>query len=77
MKSHWKEQGYKKEEISDLWNEYVDRSLRPRLVGFEIMMAPYTVAHININFQLKLTGYTGNSDDRLNVVLTNSLDPAN
>tara|TARA_B100000767_G_scaffold272135_1_gene299197 strand:- start:742 stop:4176 length:3435 start_codon:yes stop_codon:yes gene_type:complete len=75
MKAYWEGEGHNKSEIVELWNEYVDESLIPRLVGIEIMMAPYTIAHMNINLQLKQTGYTRNSEIRLNLVLANTLDP--
>ena len=75
MKARWEYEGRNKSEIVELWNEYVDESLIPRLVGIEIMMAPYTIAHMNINLQLKQTGYTRNSEVRLNLVLANTLDP--
>ena len=48
MSSHWKQEGKGKSEIHNLWNEYVDRDLLPRLYGFELMMAPYSVAHLKI-----------------------------
>lgn len=31
-----------------LWNEYVNTDLLPRLHGFELMMASYTIAHLKL-----------------------------
>ena len=59
------------------WNDYVDKHLLPRLNGFELMMAPYTIAHLKLNMVLRETGYTSQSDQRLRVYLTNSLEEFN
>ena len=37
----------------------------PRLHGFELMMAPYSVAHMKLGLKLKETGYEFESDERL------------
>lgn len=42
--------------------------------GFEILMAPYAVAHIKLDMLLAETGYQHKIDKRLNVYLTNSLE---
>jgi hypothetical protein len=77
MLSHWKQEGKGKSEIHILWNEYVDKDLLPRLYGFELMMAPYSVAHLKIGLKLQQTGYDSDSGNRLNVYLTNTLaEPA-
>lgn len=62
------------DELKCLWNEYVPEHLLPRLNAFELMMAPYAVAHMKLALTLKETGYEFNSDERLNVYLTNSLE---
>lgn len=58
------------------WNEYVPKHLLPRLYGFELMMAPYAVAHMKLGLTLKHTEYDFASDERLRVYLTNALQPA-
>lgn len=58
------------------WNQYVSEHLLPRLHGFELMMAPYTIAHMKLGLKLKETGYDFGSDERLRVYLTNALQPA-
>lgn len=62
------------EELGRAWNEYVPENLLPRLNAFELMMAPYAVAHMKLAMVLKDTGYKFDSDTRLNVYLTNSLE---
>ncbi|MCL2065692.1 MAG: N-6 DNA methylase, partial [Candidatus Cloacimonetes bacterium] len=57
-----------------LWQSYVSDHLLPRLNGFEILMAPYTMAHLNLNWTLEKTGFINENEKRLRVFLTNSLD---
>lgn len=59
------------------WSSYVEQHLLPRLNGFELMMASYTIAHLKLNMVLRETGYTPQSDQRLRVYLTNSLEEYN
>jgi len=59
------------------WNNYVEQHLIPRLNGFELMMASYTIAHLKLNMVLRETGFTQHSDQRLRVYLTNSLEEFN
>lgn len=66
--------GQPKDAIQAEWNAYVPEHLLPRLNGFELMMAPYAVAHMKLAMVLKDTGYQFDSDERLRVYLTNSLE---
>lgn len=66
--------GMAKEHIQSEWNHYVPEHLLPRLNGFELMMAPYAVAHMKLAMVLKDTGYQFDSDERLQVYLTNTLE---
>src|SRR5690606_20950182 len=59
-----------------LWDGYVADHLLPRLHGFELLMAPYAVAHLKLDLLLQDTGYTFSRDERLGVYLTNALDDA-
>lgn len=59
------------------WGSYVEQHLLPRLNGFELMMASYTIAHLKLNMVLRETGFTQQSDKRLRVYLTNSLEEHN
>ena len=60
-----------------VWNSYVEQHLLPRLNGFELMMASYTIAHLKLNMVLRETGFVQQSDQRLRVYLTNSLEEFN
>jgi len=55
---------------------YVAQHLLPRLHGFELMMAPYAVAHLKLGWLLKQTGYDFAGSERLRVYLTNTLEEA-
>lgn len=55
------------------WPAYVRDDLVPRLLGFELMMAPYTVAHLKLGLTLRESG-VGDFGGRLGVYLTNTLD---
>lgn len=74
MVNKWKKQGYKDAQIQAAWNEYVPTSLLPRLYGYELMMAPYAIAHMKIGLKLYETGYRFASDQRANIYLTNALE---
>jgi predicted helicase len=58
------------------WNGYVADHVLPRIFGFELLMAPYVIAHLKLGLQLKNTGYTFQSKERLGVYLTNTLEEA-
>ncbi len=55
------------------WPSYVNDNLLKRLHGFELMMAPYTIAHLKLGMTLKETG-VDNLHGRLGVYLTNTLE---
>ena len=74
MTAKWRKQGKEKSEIEEAWNDDVPRHLLPRLYGFELMMAPYAMAHMKLGLKLKETGYDFESRARLNVCLTNTLE---
>jgi N-6 DNA Methylase len=56
------------------WSEYVGEHLLPRIFGFELLMAPYAIAHLKLGLFLDETGYQFDSGKRLEVYLTNTLD---
>ncbi len=60
-----------------IWQQYVEQHLIPRLHGFEILMASYAVAHIKLDMLLGETGYQHQTEKRLQVYLTNSLEESN
>ena len=74
MVEHWAEQNLSNVEITDAWNNYVPNHLLPRLTAFELMMAPYAIAHMKVGLKLSETGYTFGSNERVRVFLTNALE---
>jgi hypothetical protein len=60
------------------WQAYVSEHLLPRLYGFELMMAPYTIAHLKLDMEIGVAA-PGRSEPpgRLKVFLTNSLEEYN
>lgn len=56
------------------WSGYVQEHLIPRLNGFELLMASYAMAHLKLDMLLRETGYNSDTNQRLNVFLTNSLE---
>ena len=75
MTEKWKREGKTDLECQKQWNEYVPKHLLPRIYGFELMMAPYAISHLKIGLKLYETKYRFKSDQRVNVYLTNSLEP--
>lgn len=59
-----------------VWDGYVAGRLLPRVFGFELLVAPYAVAHMKLGIQLQETGYRFSGDQRLGVYLTNTLEEA-
>ena len=70
-----------------MWSGYVRNHLLPRLFGFELLMAPYAVAHFKLGMQLAAHDlesdelrknwaydFGGGVEDRLKVYLTNTLE---
>lgn len=76
----WKKQGLNDAQRHAAWNEYVPKHLLSRLHGFELMMAPYAIAHMKLPLKLKETGFTAwhklSDNDRARIYLTNALEPA-
>ncbi len=55
------------------WHQYInDVQLVQRLFGFEILVAPYTIAHLKLSLFLQAQGWR--AAERLHVYLTNTLE---
>ena len=77
---------YRKSGNTGMWNGYVKEHLLKRLFGFELLMAPYAMSHLKLGMQLAAQdmpaesradwSYEFDSDERLGVYLTNSLEQA-
>lgn len=66
----------KEQQQSGIWPKYVDEHLLPRIHGFELMMAPYTIAHLKLDMLINWWGdqkLEKDHDDRVQIYLTNSL----
>jgi len=69
-----------------MWSQFVRDRLLPRIFGFELLMAPYAMAHLKLGMQLAGVdlpatiraqwAYQSQGEDRLNVYLTNTLEEA-
>ena len=67
-----------------MWSGYVREHLLPRIFGFELLMAPYAVAHFKLALQLAghdldpelraQWAYDFASDERIGIYLTNALE---
>ena len=69
----------KEKQQAGIWPKYVDEHLIPRIHGFELMMAPYTIAHLKLDMLISWWGdqkLEKEHDDRVQIYLTNSLSQA-
>ena len=57
-----------------IWSNYVEKHLLPRLNGFELLMASYAMAHLQLDLLLKETGFKPTTNQRFSIYLTNSLE---
>src|SRR5262249_42924446 len=75
LRRKWTREGLTAPQLDQAWNEYVPKHLLPRLYGYELMMAPYAIAHMKVGLKLTETGYRFGSDQRVHIYLTNALLP--
>ena len=54
------------------WNRYINAHLVKRLFGFELLVAPYTIAHLKLSLFLQAHGW--HATERLRIYLTNTLE---
>ena len=54
------------------WNQYINAQLVKRIFGFELLVAPYTIAHLKLSLFLQAQGWRTN--ERLGIYLTNALE---
>ncbi len=67
-----------------MWQDYVRDHLLPRVFGFELLMAPYAMAHLKLGMQLagldlpeaqrRHWSYAFDIEERLGIYLTNTLE---
>jgi len=75
LAANWKQQRLTDLQQRAAWNDYVPQHLLPRLHAFELMMAPYAIAHMKIGLKLAETGYGFGTEERARIYLTNALEP--
>lgn len=75
LAAKWKQQRLTDAQQRAAWNDYVPLHLLPRLHAFELMMAPYAIAHMKIGLKLAETGYRFGTEERARIYLTNALEP--
>ncbi len=76
LATKWKQQRLTDTQQRTAWNDYVPQHLLPRLHAFELMMAPYAIAHMKIGLKLGETGYRFGTNERARIYLTNALEPS-
>ena len=54
------------------WTQYINAQLVKRIFGFELLVAPYTIAHLKLSLFLQAQGWHAN--ERLRIYLTNTLE---
>lgn len=59
------------------WNSYVNKNLIPRINGFELLMASYSIAHLKTFLLLQNLGFNNPNHERFKIFLTNSLEEPN
>lgn len=79
MVTKWDRERISRGEQVKKWNTYVPTHLLPRLYAYELMMAPYAIAHMKVGLKLTETGFNAwdkiTKEDRANIFLTNALEP--
>ncbi len=75
LQQKWAGRGWGPAERQAAWNAYVPRHLLPRLFGYELLPAPYAMAHLQIERKLRETGYDFDGQLHARVYLTNALEP--
>jgi hypothetical protein len=75
LAAKWKQQRLTDAQQRAAWNDYVPQHLLPRLHAYELMMAPYAIAHMKVGLKLAETGYRFGTEERARIYLTNALEP--
>jgi predicted helicase len=74
LAAKWQQQRLTDAQQRAVWNDYVPQHLLPRLHAYELMMAPYAIAHMKIGLKLAETGYRFGTEERARIYLTNALE---
>ncbi|RLF77866.1 DNA methyltransferase, partial [Thermococci archaeon] len=68
-------QELKKLELSGMISDKIRDHLLKHFYGFEILITPYVISHLKLTDLLQRWRYKFNDDDRIQVYLTNTLNP--
>jgi len=68
-------QELKKLELSGMISDKIREHLLKHFYGFEILITPYVISHLKLTDLLQRWRYKFNDDDRIQVYLTNTLNP--
>ncbi len=64
------------DEVSEgIRDQVIREHVLKNLYGFEYLIAPYTIAHLKLSQFLRDKGYTLQAGERLQIYLTNTLEP--
>ena len=80
MKEHWLKLGYTLSDLPSLWGRYLTKKggFLERLNAFELMVAPYMIAHLRLGLLLsedeETPFYFTENAGRLNIFLANTLE---
>lgn len=75
LSAKWQQLGLTEAQQLEEWNAYIPDHLLPRLHAYELMMAPYAIAHMKVSLKLAESGYRFASEERARIFLTNALEP--
>ncbi len=76
MTGYWLARECPPHELPARWSAYVESHVLSRVVGFEVMMAPWAIAHVRLAAALATTGCWLRDDQQLRIYLTDTLaDP--
>ncbi len=62
--------------LRGLMDEKIQKHLLKHFYGFEILITPYVIAHLKLSDLLQRWHYKFNNDDRIQIYLTNTLEPS-
>jgi predicted helicase len=61
------------EDRQSKWTNYIEKSFFKKITGFELMLAPYAIAHLKLGLKLREFGYVANEQDSAKIYLSNTL----
>jgi len=69
-----KNRGLGKDVLAQEFRKTLSNHILPNFYGFELMVAPYAIAHLKLTLEAERLGFTFKEDDRFKVYLANTLD---